>query len=118
MPIGLVTSKAIRKRRPLWEWIRSIGSAVSEDTPALQMADLIAWGQNRLANGSSLASWETDPYYTRAVKARSTISGNVRTVGEKALSSSVFPDEGFDTINPQRRRQQRDWHTEKYLLKI
>ena len=87
-------SKSIRRRYPMWDCVRSIGSAVAEHTPALQMTDFIAWGRNRIASGST---WETDPLYSRAFKAYTTIAGDLRTVGEKALSSSIFPASGGRT---------------------
>lgn len=35
-------SKKLRQRHPQWELVRSIGQAVMEQTPALQMTDMVA----------------------------------------------------------------------------
>lgn len=62
------TSKEIRKKHPQWKLVSSIASTKMQSTPALQIADMVAWGCNRIDSGSH---WKTDPHYIPATEARS-----------------------------------------------
>jgi hypothetical protein len=44
-----------------WHLVKSVTSAISQDTPALQLADVLAWGQNRrfmVENYGTNPSWQ------------------------------------------------------------
>jgi ribosomal protein L35 len=97
------TSKQIRKRHPQWELVNSIGQAIMETTPALQMTDVVAWGRNRLASGSH---WETDPHYATAVRACGSLYSIYRPIDRKGLKAFQYTEEGYAAIDPQ--RNQRD----------
>jgi hypothetical protein len=55
-----------KDRYPGREVVGSIGQTTMVETPPLQIADVVAWGRNRLTAGSH---WESDPYYLTAVGA-------------------------------------------------
>ena len=98
------TSKKLRSLYPVWNLIRSVGDSAMEQTPGLQLADMVAWGRNRLLSYSHYEKpWEIDPHYATAVRAANTLTWTWREVGERALSTMAFKDEGYDKFNPQRR---------------
>jgi hypothetical protein len=90
-------------------------------TPPLQMADIIAWGRNRLLSFRHHEKpWEIDPQYTTAVKATNTLQGLWNEVNEHALANINWKDEGYDAINPQRRmflaRSRSEYHKFERLV--
>jgi hypothetical protein len=97
-------NKRVRKERPALGLIKRIASEVMESTPRLQMADVIAWGRNRLAAGST---WERDgvDLYATAVRASASLLGPHTPIGEDALSRSYFAEEGAEAFNRQRRNR-------------
>jgi len=110
----------IRKRYPVWNAIRCIHSAVASDTPALQLADMVAWGRNRFSTYRDLSTkpWETDKHYIVAHRCISTIAGIHREVGEAALSSSTFEEEGFELMNAQRKRQLEAAFLKRAIIRV
>jgi hypothetical protein len=108
-------NKEICKRFPLYQWIKEIGSASAVDVPGLQIADMIAWGTNRLAAGSH---WNSDPFYAMAVQSSSALPRLARTLDERTFSKSTFPEEGFERINPQRVKQMKDAELNRYLITL
>jgi hypothetical protein len=114
------TSKKLRSRFPGWEIVKYIGPAVVENTPALQMADVIAWGRNRLHSGSH---WETDPHYTTVVRAANTIHWQFQLFDEHALATVDFKPDGYEAIDPQRsaflhRRDSKDHQLERLIARF
>ena len=95
------TSKQVRDRHLGWRLIRNIVTVVAETTPELQIADMIAWGWNRLLSGSH---WETDQHYATAVRAANTLQGLYRFIDGNALATSSFREEGFAATNRQTRK--------------
>jgi hypothetical protein len=95
------TSKKIRSRYLGWRLIRNVAPVIAENTPELQITDMIAWGRNRLQSGSH---WETDQHYTTAVRAANTLQGLYTVVDENALASSNFREEGFEALRRQPRK--------------
>jgi hypothetical protein len=95
------TSKVIRRRDPFWELVGSIGASDMEDTTALQIADVIAWGRNRLESGSSAL---VDEYYPYAFRAAGGLYWNHLQFNEQRLMSSSFREEGAAAVHPQRLR--------------
>jgi hypothetical protein len=93
-------SKEIRKRHPQWDLVSSIGQAVMEKTPALQMTDVVAWGRNRITGGSH---WETDPHYATAVRACGSLYSIHRPIDKDGLRGFRYREEGFAAIDPQRK---------------
>jgi hypothetical protein len=73
-----------------------------ESTIPLQIADVVAWGRNRL--GAGLTS-ERDGVnlYATAVNAAATLTGVHRQVDEKAPAESIFREEGAEMFNRQPR---------------
>jgi hypothetical protein len=108
-------NKEIRRRYPLYEWVRSITSAAAIDVPALQMADMVAWGTNRLQAGSH---WKTDSLYAIAQKTSSALPGIQRIIDERTLAKSTFPEEGYEAINPQRRKQMKHAEVKRLLIRL
>ena len=94
----------IRKRHPGWELIKTIAPVEMQHSPAIQMADVIAWGRNRLESGSD---WETDPHYATAVRAANTIRWIHRPWNEEALSKFMYREEGYAAIDPKRLKQKQ-----------
>jgi hypothetical protein len=96
-------SKQIRKRHPQWELVSSIGQAVMEKTPALQMVDMVAWGRNRLTAGSH---WETDLHYATAVRACGSLYSIHRPIDKEGLMGFNYREEGYAAIDPQRKNRE------------
>jgi hypothetical protein len=96
-------SKQIRDRYPGWELVSSIGQAIMEKTPPLQMTDVVAWGRNRLASGSH---WETDPHYTTAVRACGTLFSIHRPIERDGLTNFHWREEGYAAVDPQRKQRE------------
>lgn len=113
-------SKTIRKRFPAWEWVRMIRPVASAETPALQMADMIAWGRNRLtvAFSQSEKPWRTDELYAVAVRAAGTVHGVHRPIDERALELATFPEEGFEAIDRQKKKQQQSRFFRSAVIKV
>src|SRR5258708_936594 len=86
------TSKKIRRKHPHWNLVKSITEAEMQSTPALQIADVIAWGCNRIDSGSH---WETDPHYTTAVRAFGCLQGIHRPCDAQALSLFKYREEVY-----------------------
>jgi hypothetical protein len=99
-------NRTIRQRYPGRELIKTIAPVEMQHSPAIQMADVIAWGRNRLESGSH---WETDPHYTTAVRAANTIRWIHRPWNEEALSKFVYREEGYAAIDPQRIVKEKRW---------
>jgi len=97
-------NKEIRKRHPQWELVKSINQAEMQSTSALQLADVIAWGRNRLESGSH---WQTDPHYTTAVRAAGSLQGIHRPCSESALAGFHYREEGYAAIDRQRIKQEQ-----------
>src|SRR5271165_5260492 len=76
-----------------------------KSTPALQMADVVAWGRNRLAAGSH---WETDLHYTTAVRACGSLQGIHRPIEAACLAGFHYREEGYAAIDRQKARQSLD----------
>jgi len=95
-------SKEIHKKHPKWRLVKSVTAAEMQSTPALQIADVIAWGCNRIDSGSH---WETDPHYITAKRAFGCLQGIHRPIDGAALSRLNYREEGYAAIDPQRKRQ-------------
>jgi hypothetical protein len=97
-------SKRLRRERPAWNLVRTVAPAIMELTVPLQMADVIAWGRNRLGAGST---WQRDgvDMYAYAVRACASLSGFHTPIGEDVLSRSYFAEEGAEAFNRQRRNR-------------
>lgn len=89
----------IREQYPAWALVKAIAPAEMQNSPAIQMTDVIAWGRNRMESGSH---WETDPHYATAVRAATAISWVHRPWNDEALSKFVYREEGYAAIDPQR----------------
>lgn len=96
-------SKQIKDRYPGWELIGSIGQATMEETPPLQITDVVAWGRNRLGAGSH---WETDPHYATAVRACGSLHWVHRRIDKEGLRNFHWREEGYAAIDPQRKRRE------------
>ena len=97
------TNRKIRQRYPMWGFIKTIAPVEMQYSPAIQMADVIAWGRNRLESGSD---FNTDPHYATAVRAANTIRWIHRPWNEEALSKFVYREEGYAAIDPQRKKKE------------
>src|SRR5437588_742726 len=111
-------SKELIKRYPGWGLVKTIVPVGMEHSPAIQMADVIAWGRNRLQAGSH---WETDPHYTTAVRAANTISWQYQVFDEHPLATVNFRPEGYEAIDPQRRdflnKRDSEYHKLERMIK-
>jgi len=96
-------SKEIKSRYPGREVVSSIGQAIMEKTPALQITDVVAWGTNRLASGSH---WETDPHYATAVRACRSLYSIHRPIDKNGLANFRYREEGYAAIDPQRKQRE------------
>jgi hypothetical protein len=95
-------NKKYRREHPSMEIIGSIATGIAARTPALQMADMVAWSRNRLASGSSFA---TDPSFGIALHGSRAIEGFNCILDREWLSRTPLPEEGFEATNPQKRKQ-------------
>jgi len=95
-------NKKFRKKHPAWEIVRSMVTAKMESTPGLQMTDMIAWAKNRLESGSSL---ENDKFFGISLRAAKITNGLAGVVGEDWLLKNDLPEEGYETINKQRKNR-------------
>ncbi len=100
-------NKEIRRRHPMWNLVGSIGQAVMENTPALQMSDVVAWGRNRLTAGSRR---ETDPHYATAMRACGSLHSIHRPIDKDGLRGFQYREEGFASIDPQRKSREEATH--------
>ena len=97
--------------------MRTIGTAAVGSTPPLQMADVIAWGRNRLLSFRHHEKpWEIDSHYATAVRATNTLQGVWKEVNEFALANVNWKDEGYDAINPQMRQFLEQSRSEEHRL--
>jgi hypothetical protein len=96
-------NKRIRDRYAGWELVSSIEQATMEKTPALQIADVIAWGRNRLASGSH---WDVDPHYATAVRACGSLHSIHRPIDRNGLVNFHWQEEGYAAIDPQRKQRE------------
>lgn len=98
------TSSQIRRERPHWNLVKKIEEASSQSSPAMQMADMICWGNSRLGAGTR---WDTQASYDvhcRAVKSINLLRGKIIVFGERELLTVNFREEGYEAINRQQRR--------------
>ena len=94
-------NKKIRQRFPVWGMVRTIAPVAMETTPQIQMADMIAWGRNRLSCGSLP---NKDKFHEVAMRAANALHGIHRPVDEHALINGHWREEGFEKINTQFRK--------------
>lgn len=95
-------SPEIRKKHPQCRLVKAVTAVEMQVTPALQIADVIAWGCYRIDSGSH---WETDPHYITAKRAFGCLQGIHRPCDASALSKINYREEGYAAIDPQRKRQ-------------
>ena len=98
-------SKEIRKRYPKWSLVKEIAQVDMDSSPRLQMTDVVAWGRNRLASGST---WDRDSHYIPAVRASGALQGIHRPIDQVGLANFSYREEGFAAIDTQRMRQAKD----------
>jgi len=94
-------SREMRRRYPAWEIVAIIAEVAMENSCAVQMADMIAWGRTQLALGMH---WKHE-HYVFAKRAADTIHGIYRKVDAKALSEANFKLEFSESLSRQFRSQ-------------
>lgn len=91
-------NRKIRRQAPVWGIVRTMAPHDMKTTPALQVADLIAWSRTRYETAvrPKLGQDGLDVFSVLAARVLNHgLRGIHREIGEKAMAESTFAEEGL-----------------------